>query len=189
MIQALENAMFTCEASGFEVKYEWKRHDNSNIIGNQPSLTISEATPLDEDQYYCVAITEGGYALSNNVTLTVNGKNNNVIIYISKLNLIENLRISMHPNDITVSEGDTVVLSTAAEGTRKGLFTYKWKKVGSDSLRDTARGGNSAELTITSVTSSDSGLYYCIVMNQWGTMVKSNNATVNVLCELVNYLH
>ena len=46
---------------------------------------------------------------------------------------------------------------------------------------------NSTELTITSVTSSDSGLYYCIVMNQWGNMVKSNNATVNVLCELVLY--
>ena len=56
------------------MKYEWKRHDNNNIIGNQSSLTISRATPSDEDQYYCVAMTEGGYAFSNNVTLMVNGE-------------------------------------------------------------------------------------------------------------------
>ena len=91
----------------------------------------------------------------------------------------------MHPEDVTVSEGGTVVLSVDARGTGRRSFTYEWKKVGSNSLPDTANGGNSTELTITSVTSSDSGLYYCIVINQWGNMVKSNNATVNVLCELV----
>ena len=80
-IQALQNATFTCEASGFEVKYKWKRHNNSIIIRNQSNLTISEATPLDEDQYYCVAMTEGGYAFSNNVTLRVDGKSNNIFTY------------------------------------------------------------------------------------------------------------
>ena len=91
----------------------------------------------------------------------------------------------MHPRDVTVSEGGRAVLSIDARGAGRKSFTYEWKKVGSDSLPDTASGGNSAELTITSVTSSDSGLYYCIVINQWGNMVKSNNATVNILCELV----
>ena len=42
--------------------------------GRQSSLTISRATPSDEGQFYCVAMTEGGYAFSNNVTLRVNGK-------------------------------------------------------------------------------------------------------------------
>ena len=79
------------------------------------------------------------------------------------------------------------MLSITARGPGRNSFTYEWKKVGSDSLPDTVSGGDSTELTITSVKSSDSGLYYCIVMNQWGNMVKSNNATVNVLCELVNY--
>ena len=75
MITALQRVIFTCEAKGFNTKYEWKRHKNNNIIGRQSTLTISEATPLDEDQYYCVAMTEGGYAFSNNVTLTVDGEN------------------------------------------------------------------------------------------------------------------
>ena len=57
------------------MKYEWKRHNGSTINKRRKSsLTISRATPLDEDQYYCVAMTEGGYAFSNNVTLRVNGE-------------------------------------------------------------------------------------------------------------------
>ena len=75
MITALQDVTFTCEAIGLEVKYEWKRHNGRVTRGKQSTLTISEATPLDSDQYYCVAMTEGGYAFSNNVTLTVEGKN------------------------------------------------------------------------------------------------------------------
>ena len=81
MVEALEYAIFTCKAVGFKVKYEWKRYNSENIIGRQSSLTISRATPLHSDQYYCVAMTEGGYAFSNNVTLIVNGENNNIILY------------------------------------------------------------------------------------------------------------
>ena len=76
MITALQDVTFTCGAKGFDVKYEWKRHRNSSIIGRQFSLFISRATPLDEDKYYCVAMTEGGYVFFNNFTLTVDGENN-----------------------------------------------------------------------------------------------------------------
>ena len=75
MITALQDVTFTCEAKGFEVVYEWKRHSGSVTRRRQSSLTISRATPLDEDQYYCVAMTEGGYDFSNNVTLRVDGEN------------------------------------------------------------------------------------------------------------------
>ena len=74
MITALQRVAFTCKAKGFKVMYEWKRHGNSSVIGRQSSHTISRATPLDSDQYYCVAMTEGGYVFSNNVTLRVNGQ-------------------------------------------------------------------------------------------------------------------
>ena len=81
MITALQDVTFTCEAKGFNVKYEWRHHSDKATKGRQSTLTISEATPLDSDQYYCVAMTEGGYAFSNNVTLIVNGENNNIILY------------------------------------------------------------------------------------------------------------
>ena len=80
MITALQNITFTCEAKGFDVEYEWKRYSGSVTGGRQSSLTISRATPLDEDQYYCVAMTGGGYAFSNNVTLTVDGKNITILL-------------------------------------------------------------------------------------------------------------
>ena len=74
-IIVLQDVKFTCEAKGFEVKYEWKRHNDSKLSGKRKSnLTISGVTPSDEDQYYCVAMTKGGYAFSNNATLTVNGE-------------------------------------------------------------------------------------------------------------------
>ena len=89
----------------------------------------------------------------------------------------------MQSKSITVAEGNELDLGINARGPGRAMFTYQWKKVGSDSLPDTASGTNSTQLTITSITPTDSGIYYCIVMNQWGNMVQSDNATVNVLCE------
>ena len=91
----------------------------------------------------------------------------------------------MQLKDVTVAKGNKVYLSINASGPGRTMFKYQWKRVGSDSLPDTASGENSVNLTITSITPSDSGVYYCIVMNQWGNRVQSDNATVNVLCELV----
>ena len=71
----LQDVTFMCKAKGIQISYEWKRHKYNTTIGRQSSLTISKPTPLDEDQYYCVAMTRGGYAFSNNVTLIVVGKN------------------------------------------------------------------------------------------------------------------
>ena len=79
MVEALEYAIFTCKAVGFKVKYEWKRHNSESIIGDQSTLTISQATPVDSDQYYCVAMTEGGYTFSNNVTLIVTSESINLM--------------------------------------------------------------------------------------------------------------
>ena len=79
MITALQDVTFACEAKGFEVKYEWNRHNGRVARGERSTLTISRVTPLDSDQYYCVAMTEGGYVYSNNVTLTVDGENDNVM--------------------------------------------------------------------------------------------------------------
>ena len=100
------------------------------------------------------------------------------------LNLIGDINIRMQPKDVIVAKDNKVDLGINARGPGRAMFTYQWKKVGSDSLPDTASGEYSPKLTITSVTPTDSGLYYCIVMNQWGNIVQSDSATVNVLCEL-----
>ena len=73
-----------------------------------------------------------------------------------------------------------LTLSIIANGPGNNKFTYQWKRKDGTSLPDRASGKRTSNLTITSVTPSDSGSYYCIVMNQWGNMVKSNDAIVIV---------
>ena len=48
-------------------------------------------------------------------------------------------------------------------------------KRGSDSLPDKISGVNGTVLTIPDVLESDQGLYYCIVTNEWGRSVESDN--------------
>ena len=81
-----------------------------------------------------------------------------------------------------------LTLSVTANGPGSSSFTYQWKRRDGTSLPGRASGEKTSNLKIRSVTSSDSGSYYCIVMNQWGNMVNSNDATVNVLCELLLFL-
>ena len=80
-----------------------------------------------------------------------------------------------------------LTLSVTANGPGESSFIYQWKRKGSTPFPSTAKGKNSKNLKISFVTSSDSGSYYCVVMNQWGNMVNSNEATVNVLCKLILY--
>ena len=88
MVEALEYAIFTCKAKGFKVKYEWKRYNSESIIGNQSTLNISRAIPSDDGQYYCVAMTKGGFMRSNNVTLTITSESNNKSSYIISINIM-----------------------------------------------------------------------------------------------------
>ena len=80
-----------------------------------------------------------------------------------------------------------LTLSVTASGPGSNKFTYQWKRRDSTSLPDGASGGTARSLKITSVTTSDSGSYYCVVMNQWGNMMESNDATVTVRCKLLMY--
>ena len=72
-------------------------------------------------------------------------------------------------------------LNVTASGPGKDHFTYQWKRMGSTSLASVA--SRNPNFEIKSVTPSDSGSYYCVVLNQWGNMRSSNKATVNVLCK------
>jgi len=79
--------------------------------------------------------------------------------------------IVVHPQGSTVAEGDTVVMGVSATGTLP--LTYQWKK------NDLDLGGKTgATLTLTGVTTNDSGLYCVAVSNAWGGVVSSNAALV-----------
>jgi len=182
-IVALQDVMFTCNASGFNVHYEWRCHSSHGIIGRQSNLTITKATPPDEDQYYCTAMTEGGYVFSNNVTLSVDGEYYCILCLIVQIYPADLINFTHQSEDVLVGEGGTLMLTITAEGPGSGHFTYQWKKMGSSPLPSRASGENTTQLVITSVTTSDRGSYYCIVTNQWGRMVESMSATGKILCE------
>ena len=57
---------------------------------------------------------------------------------------------------------------------------YQWRKRDSNGLINTAPGANGAVLIIPSVAGSDGGQYYCIVTNEWGGSVESDNVSLAV---------
>ena len=74
-------------------------------------------------------------------------------------------------------------LSVTASGPGSDQFIYQWRKMDSNTLPNSARRVNTHTLIIPSVNPSDSGSYYCVVANQWGNMMESKKATVNVQCK------
>ena len=82
-----------------------------------------------------------------------------------------------------VTKNTSVKLEIIAEGPGKENFEYSWRRGDNTPLPRYVSGENTPYLTIASITASDSGPYYCIVVNQWGNVVESDRAVINVLCE------
>ena len=78
------------------------------------------------------------------------------------------------------------MLNAVAEGPGSEHFKYQWGKMNDNFLSDTVSGQDTPNLVITPVTLFDGGMYYCTVMNQWGTTCRSNFGLVRVLSKLVH---
>ena len=91
--------------------------------------------------------------------------------------LIDQLKINI-TTLLVVTGGETVQFTATSSGINKINFMYEWKKRGSDSLPDKVSGVNEQILTISNVVESDEGQYYCIVTNEWGRSVESNNGSL-----------
>ena len=57
---------------------------------------------------------------------------------------------------------------------------YQWRKRDSGNLPNKVSGVNREVLTILNTFESDEGQYYCIVTNEWGRSVESNNVTLAI---------
>ena len=84
------------------------------------------------------------------------------------------------PNNLLIGKGTIAKLTAVVTGisTNESNFIYQWKKRGSDSLPDKVSGINEEVLIIPNVLESDEGQYYCIVTNEWGRSMDSNNVTL-----------
>ena len=67
-----------------------------------------------------------------------------------------------------------------AGGINMNNFKYQWKKRGRKNLPNKVSGADGAILTIPNLLESDEGQYYCIVTNEWGNSVESDNVSLTV---------
>lgn len=143
----------TAGASGNNLSYTWLETTSpGDRVSDDSLLVINGVTIADNGRsFYCKITNSGGYTTSDTVTLTV----------------VQKVAISSQPESDTVIAGKTIQLYFGAIGTTP--FTYTWYKkgipdpVGTDSL-----------LTFSPVAFSDSGTYFCIVDNGFGSATTEN---------------
>ena len=92
----------------------------------------------------------------------------------------DQLAITIAPSNLLIGNGTVATFTAMATGISTTTYTYQWSKRNSKSLPDKASGVNEAVLTIPNVLKSDEGQYYCIVINEWGRSVESNNVTLAI---------
>ena len=81
-----------------------------------------------------------------------------------------------------IGKGSTAQFNAITSGVSSdgSNFTYQWKKRGNDNFPDKVSDVNGEVLTIPDVLESDEGQYYCIVTNEWGRSVESNDVVLTV---------
>ena len=91
------------------------------------------------------------------------------------------------PDNLIIGNGTDARFTAVATGisTHKNSFVYQWRKRDSNSLPDKVADANKTMLTIPNVLGSDEGQYYCIVTNEWGTSVRSNEVTLSIFGMLI----
>ena len=83
---------------------------------------------------------------------------------------------------LRIAKGKTALITAMAGGisTNENNFIYQWRKRNNNTLPEKVLGINESILTIPDVLKSDEGFYYCIVTNEWGRSVESNDANLTV---------
>ncbi|MFO7368830.1 MAG: immunoglobulin domain-containing protein [Bacteroidales bacterium] len=155
-----ENAIFTIQASGDGLLYQWELNgailaDHDNISGTSTNvLIIQQINELNEGIYNCLVTGFCGNERSVPASLMVD----------DKLNLTE------QPLGDTVCEGGNVQFRVVAEG----VVNYQWQKDETD-----LPGENSSVFLLNNVTVSDSGVYRCLLFGMCDTLA-SDGALLTV---------
>ena len=90
------------------------------------------------------------------------------------------MTVNLLSSDSEIIKGTTANFTVIASGINENNFLYQWRKRGSNSLPIKVSGVDETVLTIPNVLEFDEGEYYCIVTNEWGRSVESDNVTLSV---------
>jgi len=76
-INITQTAIFTCNATGYDVSYQWTIGSGSfpsKVTGiNSNTLVIPDVRSSDDNTYTCIARNNGGSVSSNAAQLTITG--------------------------------------------------------------------------------------------------------------------
>lgn len=155
-------ATFSVSAVGIgPLTYQWRKSGMTIHGATGSSLTISNVSAGDADDYDCVVTSNGGSTPSNTATLTV----------------LSSLVIVDQPVSQTACLGGSASFSVSAAGDPP--ITHQWRKGGMP-----INGANGPTLTINPVTSGDFDVYDCVVTGSCGSIV-SVSAALTVQSGLV----
>lgn len=150
-VTAGEDTSFSVTASGVgTLSYEWFKEPSASV-GNTATLSLSDVSVADSGRYRCIVTDDNLSDTSEWATLTV----------------LVPARITVQPPaDTSVLVGSDIVrLEVTADGSAP--LVYKWyKDLSTDSLVDS---GGAGSFELTEISFADSGSYYCIVSNAYGT--------------------
>ncbi|MBN1187352.1 MAG: immunoglobulin domain-containing protein [Bacteroidales bacterium] len=166
------NFIVTTIGDSLNTTYQWIKDDTlllsdgGNISGsNDHNLWLFNLTTADMGTYKCLIIGLCDTIMSTTATLVVD----------------TNITIVKQPVSKSACEGSNVNFTAIANG--GAGVTYQWQKEGVN-----IPGATTTTLTLTLVTSADSGAYRCIVKNACGDSAVSNTAvfTLNRMISLVS---
>lgn len=168
-VNAGTTVSYTVAATGTNLQYRWLNNgspmsDGPGVSGSgTATLTLAGVDVLDASVYHVSVWNDDGSALSQPVSLAVNGPP--III--------------VHPISVTTSNNLTTNFTVKAVG--PGPFIYQWRR-NSQNLADGGKfsGVTTEKLTIANVAGTNEGAYDVSVSNGFGDSAPSNPAQLTV---------
>lgn len=142
------DAVFSVEASGTGIQYQWRKNGSSLSGANSNTLTIRNVQLSDS----------GTYDVVINGVCSPSAQSQP-----AKLTVLEPVTILSQPKPSTVKVGQSATFSIDVKGTEP--INYQWRKDGNP-----IENANGSSYTITSVQITDAGYYDCVVSNQCDTI-------------------
>ena len=157
---------FSASADGNPLPtFQWMK-DGVTIAGaTAVTLILPSATTADSGVYNALAKNSEGWALSNDLILTINSTN-----------VAPSFTLQPFPS-ATAPEGSPLTLSAAAAGTPTP--TYQWRKNGA-----AISGATDATLSFPALKLSDSATYSVVASNLAGTATSQNSVLTVVSSSL-----
>ncbi|HOQ89412.1 MAG TPA: immunoglobulin domain-containing protein, partial [Candidatus Hydrogenedentes bacterium] len=172
-----DTVTFTCTVGGSltGLQFEWLDASNQVVTSVNPRASVNNAGPTSTLTITNVQNTDepaGWPSQGYRCRISNAYQSGGNAIYTQRVNLtVQDPAIITHPANQTANLGGTATFSVVAVGSAN---SYAWYKEGSGTVL-----GTNATLTLTGISESDAGLYYCTVTGPDGS-VESNRATLSI---------